>query len=152
VINSCFDGINIDEITTKNYQEFLPPGIAKQVAPFLPPEGSFTTPVLRRYLHNLKDYATEDEYASYTLANRLRIAFSDLKPDTICRRFPRADINLRRRLRCVAEYLIRTHEFDKLKDQDGKLIKRPGLMGKMVVIYQPLPKILTVLQKQGLMK
>ncbi len=152
MINDRFHGINIDEVTTKNYKDLLPSGLVAQVFPFLPPEGSFNTAILRRYLHNLKDYATEDEYAKYTLANRLRLAFSDMKPDTICRRFPRADINLRRRLRCGAEYLIRTQEFDKIKDGDGKLVKRPGIMGKMVVIYQPLPKILTVLRRQGLIE
>jgi hypothetical protein len=59
---------------------------------------------------------------------------------------------LKRRLRCVAEYLIRSGEFDKLKDENGKLIKKRGVLGKMVVIYQPLDKMLVVLKKQGLFK
>ncbi|HAI19605.1 MAG TPA: hypothetical protein DCM10_17190, partial [Xanthomarina gelatinilytica] len=66
--------------------------------------------------------------------------------------FPNADLPLKRRLRCVAEYLIRSEEFDKLKDENGKLIKKRGILGKMVVIYQPLPKMLTILQKQKLLK
>ena len=33
-----------------------------------------------------------------------------------------------------------------------KLIKKRGVLGKMVVIYQPLDKILTILKKQGLLE
>ena len=43
-------------------------------------------------------------------------------------------------------------EFDKVKDENGKLIKKRGILGKMVVIYQPLPKMLLILQKQKLLK
>jgi hypothetical protein len=86
-----------------------------------------------------------------TLANRLRLAFADLKPDTICGKFPAAELPLKRRLRCVAEYLIRSGEFDKLKDENGKLIKKRGNLGKLVVIYQPLPKLLEALHKQRLL-
>jgi hypothetical protein len=75
-----------------------------------------------------------------------------MQPETICSRFPNADLPLKRRLRCVAEYLIRSGEFDKLKDENGKLIKKRGVLGKMVVIYQPLDKMLVVLKKQGLFK
>ena len=39
-----------------------------------------------------------------------------------------------------------------MKDENGKLIKKRGILGKMVVIYQPMPKMLTVLKKQGLLK
>jgi hypothetical protein len=87
-----------------------------------------------------------------TLANRLRLAFKDLSPDTICGKFPLAELPLKRRLRCVAEYLIRSGEFDKLKDERGKLIKKRGNLGKMVVIYQPLPKLLESLTRQGLIE
>ena len=82
----------------------------------------------------------------------MRLAFKDMKPDTICSRFPNADLPLKRRLRCVAEYLIRSEEFEKLRDENGKLIKKRGVLGKMVVIYQPLDKILTILKKQGLLE
>jgi hypothetical protein len=75
-----------------------------------------------------------------------------VQPETICTRFPNADLPLKRRLRCVAEYLIRSGEFDKVKDEKGKLIKKRGILGKMVVIYQPLPKMLLILQKQKLLK
>jgi hypothetical protein len=75
-----------------------------------------------------------------------------MQPETICTRFPNADLPLKRRLRCVAEYLIRSGEFDKVKDEKGKLIKKRGILGKMVVIYQPLPKMLLILQKQKLLK
>ena len=85
-----------------------------------------------------------------TLANRLRVAFKDLIPDTICGKFPQAELPLKRRLRCVAEYLIRAGEFDKLKDENGKLVKKRGVLGKLVVVYQPLPKLTEALLKQGL--
>lgn len=87
-----------------------------------------------------------------TLANRLRLAFRDMKPDTICGKFPQAELPLKRRLRCVAEYLIRSGEFDKLRDENGKLMKKRGVLGKLVVIYKPLPKLLESLQKQELIK
>jgi hypothetical protein len=51
----------------------------------------------------------------------------------------------------VAEYLIRAGEFDKLRDENGKLVKRRGVLGKLVVLYQPLAKMREVLQRQGLL-
>jgi len=75
-----------------------------------------------------------------------------LKPDTICGKFPQAELPLKRRLRCVAEYLIRSGEFDKLRDDTGKLVKKRGVLGKLVVIYQPTPKLLESLQRQGLIE
>jgi hypothetical protein len=92
----------------------------------------------------------EDPNTSMTLANRLRLAFLDMQPETICYRFPKADLPLKRRLRCVAEYLIRSGEFDKVRDNKGNLVKKRGLLGKLVVIYQPLPKMLVVLKRQQL--
>jgi hypothetical protein len=118
---------------------------------FLPPSGSFDNKCLRRYLENLKEYEEEDPNSSMTLANRLRLAFLDMEPNTICGKFPAADLPLKRRLRCVAEYLIRAGEFDKLRDESGKLVKRRGVLGKQVVLYQPLPKMREVLQRQGLL-
>ena len=93
----------------------------------------------------------EDPHTNMTLANRLRLAFRDMNPDTICSRFPNADLALKRRLRCVAEYLIRSEEFDKLRDEKGNLLKKRGVLGKLVVIYQPLPKMLVVLKRQNLL-
>ena len=87
-----------------------------------------------------------------TLANRLRIAFKDMTPDTICGKFPQAELPLKRRLRCVAEYLIRSGEFDKVRDENGKLVKKRGILGKMVVLYQPLPKLTESLLRQGLIE
>jgi hypothetical protein len=87
-----------------------------------------------------------------TLANRLRLAFKDLNPDTICGKFPQAELPLKRRLRCVAEYLIRSGEFDKVRDEQGKLCKKRGVLGKLVVLYQPTPKLLESLHRQGLLK
>ena len=145
-----FDNINIDILTIENYADYLPESLVLQVTPFLPPSGSFDDGVLRRYVQMLKEFELEDPNSNMTLANRLRLAFKDMQPDTICSRFPNADLPLKRRLRCVAEYLIRSREFDKMRDENGKLIKKRGVLGKMVVIYQPLPKMLTVLQKQKL--
>ena len=145
-----FDNINIDILTIENYVDHLPESLVLQVAPFIPPSGSFDNAVLRRYVQMLKQFELEDPNSNMTLANRLRLAFKNMEPDTICSRFPNADLPLKRRLRCVAEYLIRSREFDKMRDENGKLIKKRGVLGKMVVIYQPLPKMLTVLQKQKL--
>lgn len=119
---------------------------------FLPPEGSFDSNCLKRYLENLETYEEEDINSNMTLANRLRFAFKDMVPDTICGKFPSAELPLKRRLRCVAEYLIRSGEFDKLKDEKGKLIKKRGNLGKLVVIYKPLPKLLDSLKRQGLVR
>jgi hypothetical protein len=145
-----FDNINIDILTIENHVEHLPESLVLQIEPFLPPQGSFDDGILRRYVQMLKDFELEDPNSNMTLANRLRLAFKNMEPDTICSRFPNADLPLKRRLRCVAEYLIRSREFDKMRDENGKLIKKRGVLGKMVVIYQPLPKMLTVLQKQKL--
>jgi hypothetical protein len=145
-----FEGFSIEEVTICNYQEILPVSLALQVECFMPPEGSFDDECLRRYLEIIRNYEEEDVNSNMTLANRLRVAFRDMKPDTICSKFPAAELPLKRRLRCVAEYLIRSGEFDKLRDEKGKLIKKRGVLGKLVVIYQPLPKLQEVLQKQGL--
>jgi len=147
-----FKNINISEITLRNYSEILPESLIKQVKIFIPPNGSFDSKCLQRYLENLKNYEEEDENSNMTLANRLRLAFKDMTPDTICGKFPQAELPLKRRLRCVAEYLIRSGEFDKVRDEKGKLIKKRGVLGKMVVLYQPMPKLLESLSRQGLLK
>lgn len=147
-----FLSIDIELIDINNYAELLPPGLAAQVQMFLPPEGSFDTDCLRRYLLNLKGYEEEDPNSNTTLANRLRLAFLDMEPNTICGKFPQADLALKRRLRCVAEYLIRAGEFDKLRDANNRLVKKRGNMGKLVVIYKPLPKMKEVLLRQGIIK
>jgi hypothetical protein len=147
-----FTGLEIGIVTLKNYKETLPESLAVQVEMFLPPSGSFDDPTLRRYLENLKNYEEEDPSFAMTLANRLRMAFQDMTSDTICGKFPNADLPLKRRLRCVAEYLIRAGEFDKMRDENGKLLKKRGVLGKLVVIYQPLPKMRDTLIRQGLVK
>jgi hypothetical protein len=147
-----FDGWSIEDVTIENHVDVLPSSIAAQIEIFLPPSGSFDTPILKRYLENLKNYEEEDPTFAMTLANRLRVAFQDMSPDTICGKFPNADLPLKRRLRCVAEYLIRAGEFDKLRDDNGKLLKKRGILGKLVVIYQPLPKMRETLIRQGLVK
>lgn len=145
-----FNNIDIDGVTIANHNELLPKSLCLQVEGFLPPNGSFDDACLRRYLEVVRTYEEEDANSNMTLANRLRIAFKDMEPDTICGKFPNAELPLKRRLRCVAEYLIRSGEFDKLKDERGKLIKKRGNLGKLVVIYKPLPKLLESLFKQGL--
>ena len=94
-----FQGICIDSITIQNCEEMLSESLWLQVIDFLPPSGSFDTACLRRYLENLKVYEEEDANSNMTLANRLRIAFKDMQPDTICGKFPLAELPLKRRLR-----------------------------------------------------
>ena len=147
-----FTNIDITEVTIKNYKQTLSESLQLQVEIFIPPEGSFDDGCLKRYLENVKTYEEEDANSNMTLANRLRIAFKDMNPDTICGKFPQAELPLKRRLRCVAEYLIRSGEFNKVRDNDGKLIKKRGILGKMVVLYQPMPKLLESLSRQGLLK
>jgi hypothetical protein len=137
-----FREIVLDLITVENYKEKLPSSLAVQVEMFLPPEGSFDDDCLRRYLENIKNYEEEDVNSGMTLANRLRLAFKNMEPDTICGKFPLAELPLKRRLRCVAEYLIRSGEFDKVRDENGKLVKKRGNLGKLVVLYKPLPKLM----------
>ena len=122
-----FDNINIDELSIENYDALLPESLVLQIEPFIPPVGSFDDGILKRYVQMLKDFELEDPNSNMTLANRLRLAFKDMQPDTICSRFPNADLPLKRRLRCVAEYLIRSREFDKMRDENGKLIKKRGV-------------------------
>ena len=147
-----FKDINISEITLSNYKDLLPESLTKQVEIFLPPNGSFDKRCLQRYLENVKNYEEEDANSNMTLANRLRLAFKDMTPDTICGKFPQAELPLKRRLRCVAEYLIRSGEFDKVRDEQEKLVKKLGVFGKMVVLYQPMPKLLESLSRQGLLE
>lgn len=147
-----FNALVIEDVTVENYVEKLVPSLAKQVEMFLPPSGSFETLDLQRYLELVKSYetSTNDLILGLSLADQIRITFSDMKPATICERFPDIDLATKRRYRCVAEYLIRQGELAKLKDPTGKLIKKVGNMQKMVVIYQPLDKIRTTLQRSGL--
>jgi len=151
-MNKRFQDLDIGKLTIKNYRELLSASLAEQVSIFIPPQGSFDDLCLRRYITLIKEFELEDPNSNMTLANRLRLAFADMQPDTICSRFPNADLPLKRRLRCVAEYLIRSGEFNKMRDENGKLIKKRGVLGKMVVIYEPLPKMFSVLQKQKLIK
>lgn len=151
-MSNRFNGLDLSTITVENHSQVLPESLLLQVEEFIPPFGSFDDGCLRRYLENLCTYEEEDANSNMTLANRLRLAFKDLQPDTICGKFPQAELPLKRRLRCVAEYLIRSGEFDKLRDDNGKLVKKRGNLGKLVVIYRPLPKLLESLSKQGLLE
>jgi hypothetical protein len=83
-----FKSIDIQNLTIENYKEILPESLADQVSQFIPPEGSFDDESLKRYIKVIKDFESEDPNSNMTLANRLRLAFADMNPDTICNRFP----------------------------------------------------------------
>jgi len=147
-----FKDLVIDDITVENYRDMMVPSLAKQVEIFLPPSGSFETPDLRRYLELIESYetTTNDLVLGLSLADQIRIAFSDMKPATICDRFPDIDLNSKRRYRCVAEYLLRQNELTKVRDANGKLVKKIGNAGKPVVLYRGLPKLLSTLKTSNL--
>ena len=64
--------------------------LAYQIEIVLPPEGSFRNAGSPEVLASAKNYEEEDEGLQYdVVANRLRVAFRDLKPDTIYVSFPR---------------------------------------------------------------
>ena len=147
-----FRDLVIEDITVENYIDMMVPSLAKQVEIFLPPSGSFETPDLRRYLELIESYetTTNDLVLGLSLADQIRIAFSDMKPATICDRFPDIDLNSKRRYRCVAEYLLRQNELTKVRDANGKLVKKIGNAGKPVVLYRGLPKLLSTLKTSNL--
>lgn len=147
-----FVDLKIDEVTVENYKDLLVNSLAQQVEIFLPPSGSFETPDLRRYLELVSTYetSTTDLMMGLSLADQIRLTFSDMKTSTICDRYPDIGLAEKRRYRCVAEYLIRQGELTKLRDENGKLIKKIGNMQKAVVLYKPLPKLLETLKRSGL--
>lgn len=147
-----FANLDISEVTVENYKALLVPSLAQQVEIFLPPSGSFETHDLRRYLELVCHYETStvDLMMGLSLADQIRITFSDMKISTICDRYPEIGLAEKRRYRCVAEYLIRQGELTKLRDEKGKLIKKIGNMNKAVVLYQPTEKLLETLRRSGL--
>jgi hypothetical protein len=147
-----FIDLDISQVTVENYAELLKPSLAEQVSIFIPPSGSFETPDLQRYLELVCSYetSTADLVLGLSLADQIRITFSDMQISTICDRYPEIGLAEKRRYRCVAEYLIRQEELTKLRDPNGKLIKKIGNMQKAVVLYKPLPKLLESLKKSGL--
>ena len=147
-----FAELDINSVTVENYAEMICPSLLEQVSMFIPPSGSFETPDLRRYLELICSYetSTTDLILGLSLADQIRLTFSDMKTSTICDRYPEINLAEKRRYRCVAEYLIRQGELTKLRDENGKLIKKIGNMQKAVVLYRPLPKLLETLKKSGL--
>lgn len=147
-----FTDLDISEVTVDNYKEKLVASLGQQVEMFVPPSGSFETPDLQRYLELVCGYetSTTDLMMGLSLADQIRITFSDMKTSTICDRYPDIGLAEKRRYRCVAEYLIRQGELTKLRDENGKLIKKIGNMQKAVVLYKPLPKLLETLKRSGL--
>ena len=147
-----FPDLDINTITVKNYKDVLVPSLIEQIEIFIPPSGSFENPDLRRYLELICSYetSTTDLMLGLSLADQIRLTFSDMRTSTICDRYPEINLAEKRRYRCVAEYLIRQGELTKLRDENGKLIKKIGNMQKAVVLYQPLPKLLETLKRSGL--
>ena len=147
-----FANLNILDVTLENYKDLMVDSLAQQVEMFLPPSGSFETEDLRRYLELVSSYetSTTDLMMGLSLADQIRLTFSDMKTSTICDRYPDIGLAEKRRYRCVAEYLIRQGELTKLRDEKGKLIKKIGNMQKAVVLYKPLPKLLETLKRSGL--
>jgi len=149
-----FSELDIESVTIANYEKKLMPSLVEQISMFIPPSGSFKTPDLRRYLELIRGYetSTTDLMLGLSLADQIRITFSDMRTSTICDRYPEINLAEKRRYRCVAEYLIRQGELTKLRDENGKLIKKIGNMQKAVVLYKPLEKLLETLKKSGLSK
>ena len=147
-----FVDLDIDSVTTENYAKKLMPSLVEQIEMFIPPSGSFRSPDLRRYLELIRGYetSTTDLMLGLSLADQIRLTFSDMRTSTICDRYPEINLAEKRRYRCVAEYLIRQGELTKLRDKNGKLIKKIGNMQKAVVLYKPLEKLLETLKKSGL--
>jgi hypothetical protein len=147
-----FSELDINTVTVKNYKDLLVPSLIEQVEIFVPPSGSFENADLRRYLELICGYetSTTDLMLGLSLADQIRLTFSDMRTSTICDRYPEINLAEKRRYRCVAEYLIRQGELTKLRDENGKLIKKIGNMQKAVVLYQPLPKLLETLKRSGL--
>ena len=147
-----FRELDINSVTIKNYETTLCKSLIEQVSMFIPPSGSFENKDLRRYLELVCSYETSstDLILGLSLADQIRLTFSDMKTSTICDRYPEINLAEKRRYRCVAEYLIRQGELTKLRDENGKLIKKIGNMQKAVVLYRPLPKLLQTLKKSGL--
>jgi hypothetical protein len=148
-----FKDLKIEEVTIENYDNTLVPSLVKQVEMFIPPSGSFETSDLRRYLELVQTYetTTNDLVLGLSLADQIRIAFSDMKAATICDRFPDIDLNSKRRYRCVAEYLLRQGELVKVKDANGKLVKKIGNAGKPVVLYRGTAKLYETLKNSKLL-
>jgi len=147
-----FVDLDINSVTTRNFKKKLCKSLIEQVEIFIPPSGSFDNKDLRRYLELVSSYetSTKDLILGLSLADQIRLTFSDMKTSTICDRYPEINLAEKRRYRCVAEYLIRQGELTKLRDKNGKLIKKIGNMQKAVVLYRPLPKLLETLKKSGL--
>ncbi len=103
-----FESLEINSVTIKNYKEKLVPSLIEQVEIFIPPSGSFATEDLRRYLELVCSYetSTTDLMLGLSLADQIRLTFSDMRTSTICDRYPEINLAEKRRYRCVAEYLI----------------------------------------------
>ena len=89
-----FIELDLDKVTIGNFKETLTTSLIEQVEMFIPPSGSFSTADLKRYLDLVRNYetSTTDLMLGLSLADQIRITFSDMRTSTICDRYP--DINL----------------------------------------------------------
>ena len=88
-----FIELDLDKVTIGNFKETLTTSLIEQVEMFIPPSGSFSTADLKRYLDLVRNYetSTTDLMLGLSLADQIRITFSDMRTSTICDRYP--DIN-----------------------------------------------------------
>ena len=102
-----FKNLDINSVTTKNFRKKLCPSLIEQVEIFIPPSGSFSNADLRRYLELISGYetSTTDVVLGLSLADQIRITFSDMKTSTICDRYPEIK----------SKYLLKS-AFEKLPD------------------------------------
>ena len=100
-----FVDLEIEKVTTENYVTKLMPSLVEQIEMFIPPSGSFKNPDLRRYLELIRGYetSTTDLMLGLSLADQIRLTFSDMRTSTICDRYPEINLSEKRRYRCVAE-------------------------------------------------
>ena len=80
-----FVDLDIDSVTTENYAKKLMPSLVEQIEMFIPPSGSFRSPDLRRYLELIRGYetSTTDLMLGLSLADQIRLTFSDMRTSTI---------------------------------------------------------------------
>ena len=81
-----FAELDIYSVTTDNFRDLLCPSLATQVEIFIPPSGSFENKDLQRYLELVCSYetSTTDLMLGLSLADQIRLTFSDMKTSTIC--------------------------------------------------------------------
>ena len=127
-----FVKLDINEVTVDNYKKLLVDSLAIQVEPFVPPIGSFETPDLRRYLELICSYetSTTDLMMGLSLADQIRLTFSDMRTSTICDRYPDIGLAEKRRYRCVAEYLSARGSSPSCETRTGSSLRKSVICRK----------------------